>query len=90
MATPQFNLRIDADLKEEFLAKAREDGSSGGEMIISWIKAYLGKPVLMEVPTQSMQPVNTVSVDERIDERVGKIREELEALLDERLGKLLA
>lgn len=42
MPTPQFNIRLDLDLKEAFFEKARSQGTNATELIIGWIKEYLG------------------------------------------------
>ena len=66
MPTPQFNIRLDLDLKEAFFNKAREQGTTATNLIIGWIKEYLG-----------IQPANipSTALEERIaalEERSGK------------------
>ena len=73
MATPQFNIRIDSDLKERFLEKAKQEGFTGSDLIVRWVKTYLG-----EMPETSL-PAAT----QYLDERVGEVESELRARIEE-------
>jgi predicted HicB family RNase H-like nuclease len=40
----QLNIRIDDDLKEAFIKKAKENNSSATELLIEYMKYYLASP----------------------------------------------
>ncbi|MCL1475698.1 hypothetical protein [Argonema antarcticum] len=84
MATPQFNIRLDLDLKEAFFEKARSEGTNATELIIGWIKDYLE----IEKPTNAI-PLD--ALDRRLDDRLAALESQLiqrlDSRIDERLGK---
>ena len=86
MATPQFNIRLDSKLKEDFLAKAKSEGKTGSDLIVTWIAKYVrGEEDAQPLPDN----VYTV-IDERVDSRVEQLQERLLAELEARLGKRAA
>ena len=40
----QLNIRIDDELKEAFIRKAKEDNTSATELLIEYMKQYLASP----------------------------------------------
>lgn len=40
----QLNIRIDDDLKEAFIRKAKENNTSATELLIEYMKEYLASP----------------------------------------------
>lgn len=40
----QLNIRIDDELKEAFIRKAKEDNTSATEILIEYMKQYLASP----------------------------------------------
>ncbi|MBD2033921.1 hypothetical protein H6F76_02485 [Leptolyngbya sp. FACHB-321] len=73
--TPQLNIRVDQELKEAFIAKAKTDGTTATDLIVGFMQQYLG--------IESKKPIGTVNVVE-IDTRLA----ELEDRLSDRIAAL--
>jgi hypothetical protein len=54
--TPQLNIRVPVELKEAFIQKAKEDGTTATDLIVGFMQQYLGiepkKPVAGLVSTE--------------------------------------
>lgn len=72
--TPQLNIRVDQELKEAFIAKAKEDGTTATDLIVGFMQQYLGiepkKPVA-EVDTRLSE------LEERLSARIAALEEAL-------------
>ncbi len=40
--TPQLNIRVPVELKEAFIQKAKEDGTTATDLIVGFMQQYLG------------------------------------------------
>lgn len=80
----QLNIRIDAELKEEFFEYARKQDSTVTELIINYMKSCLGKPV----PTLPSAPVSPVD-ESRLSEVEARWAAQFEELKNE-IKKLAA
>jgi hypothetical protein len=72
--TPQLNIRVSVELKEAFIAKAKEDGTSATDLIIGFMQQYLGiekKPVAV---------VGAAAIDSRLDEMEQRLEARIAAL----------
>lgn len=77
----QMNFRVDKDLKQRFIDRAREKGTSASELFVDYMKQYLG-----EAPIQTSGADVEALINERIDVRLA----EFEQRMGERLGKAAA
>lgn len=72
--TPQLNIRVPVELKEAFIAKAKQDGTSATDLIIGFMQQYLGiekKPVAV---------VGAAAIDSRLDEMEQRLEARIAAL----------
>jgi predicted HicB family RNase H-like nuclease len=81
--TPQLNIRVDQELKEAFIAKAKEDGTTATDLIIGFMQQYLGIE-----PKRPIAGVNTVEIDTRLSELEQRLSDRI-AALEEQRGKSL-
>lgn len=79
--TPQLNIRVPVELKEAFIQKAKEDGTTATDLIVGFMQQYLGietkKPVV---------GVNAVEIDTRLSELEQRLSDRI-AALEEQRGK---
>ena len=76
-SSEQFNFRVDSELKEAFIKKARENGTTASELLVGFMQQYLG--------IESRSPVAVVD-SEGIEQR---LYERLSGLIDERIAQAL-
>lgn len=80
--TPQLNIRVDQELKEAFIAKAKEDGTTATDLIVGFMQQYLGiepkKPVIGLASTE---------VDNRLSELEERLSARIAALEEAQRGK---
>lgn len=68
----QLNIRCPADLKTRFIEAAKENGTSASELIIDFMRQYLG-----EVSAERLEIDVKTLIDKRIDERLAEFEERL-------------
>lgn len=76
-SSEQFNFRVDSELKEAFIKKARDNGTTASELLVGFMQQYLG--------IESRSPVAVVDssgIEQRLYER-------LSGLIDERIAQAL-
>lgn len=87
----QLNIRMDADLKRAFIAKAKADGTSATELLIDFMRRYLGlestrptaiDPTAIENTLQERLDTRLVEIEQRLSERI--------AILEQQLGEFAA
>ncbi len=79
--TPQLNIRVPLELKEAFIQKAKEDGTTATDLIVSFMQQYLGIE-----PKKVRAGVSAAQIDTRLSELEQRLSERIEALE----GKLAA
>ncbi len=79
--TPHLNIRVPLELKEAFIQKAKEDGTTATDLIVGFMQQYLGIE-----PKKLQAGVNTAEIDTRLSELEQRLSERIEALE----GKLAA
>jgi hypothetical protein len=67
-SSEQFNFRVDSELKEAFIKRARENGTTASELLVGFMESYLG--------IESKKPVAGVSSTE-IDSRLSELEQRL-------------
>lgn len=82
--TPQLNIRIDADLKEAFIQKAKENGTTATDLIVRFIQQYLG----LESDRLAAAAVDSSAIQQQMAEIEKRLYEQLTQQLDERLASL--
>jgi len=73
--TPQLNIRVPLGLKEVFIQKAKEDGTTATDLIVGFMQQYLGIE-----PDKPVAGVNAVEVDTRLsklEKRIAALEEYL-------------
>jgi hypothetical protein len=80
--TPQLNIRVPLELKEAFIQKAKEDGTTATDLLVGFMQQYLGiepsKPVQAAIPTD---------IDNRLSELEQRLSERIAALEEQQRGK---
>jgi hypothetical protein len=82
--TPQLNIRVPLELKEAFIEKAKQDGTTATDLIVGFMQQYLG--------IEPKKPVGTVNATE-IENRLSELEERLSAriaALESQQGKQAA
>jgi antitoxin component of RelBE/YafQ-DinJ toxin-antitoxin module len=69
--TPQLNIRVSLELKEAFIQKAKENGTTATDLIVGFMEQYLG--------IQSKKPVQAI-IPNDIDNRLSELEQRLSAL----------
>lgn len=80
--TPQLNIRVSLELKEAFIQKAKEDGTTATDLLIGFMQQYLG--------IESTKPVVGLAshnIDTRLSELEQRLSERIAALEQAQLGK---
>ncbi len=67
--TPQLNIRVDTELKEAFIAKAKKNGTTATDLIVGFMQQYLG--------IEPKKPI--AGVDAEIDARLAELEDRLSA-----------
>ncbi len=76
-SSEQFNFRVDSELKEAFIKKARDNGTTASELLVGFMQQYLG------IETRSpVAVVDSSGIEQRLYER-------LSGLIDERIAQAL-
>lgn len=73
--TPQLNIRVPVELKEAFIQKAKEDGTTATDLIVGFMQQYLGiessQPVAGEINTRFLE------LEQRLSDRIAALEEQL-------------
>jgi hypothetical protein len=80
--TPQLNIRVPVELKEAFIEKAKEDGTTATDLIIGFMQNYLGIE-----PKRPVAAVNTAEIDNRLAELEERLSARIAALEEALPGK---
>lgn len=81
MAAEQFNFRVETELKRAFIEKARENGTTASELLVSFMQEYLG--------IEPIKPVQAI-IPNDIDNRLSELEQRLSARIEALEGKLAA
>ncbi len=75
--TPQLNIRVDQELKEAFIAKAKEDGTTATDLIVGFMQQYLGiQPKKMRAGLASPEiDTRLADLEERLSARIAALEE---------------
>lgn len=80
--TPQLNIRVSLELKEAFIQKAKENGTTATDLMVGFMQQYLGiessKPVQVAIPTD---------IDKRLSELEQRLSKRIAALENPQPGK---
>ena len=89
-SSDQLNIRCDKDLKAAFIAQAKTNGTTATDLIVDFMRQYLGLESSDRVP-RGVSKVNPAEIedliDSRLDVRLASLRLELLAEVE---GKLAA
>jgi hypothetical protein len=77
--TPQLNIRVSVELKEAFIQKAKEDGTTATDLIVGFMQQYLG--------IEPKKPVAVAAIDSRLDELERRLEARIAALEEQQRGK---
>ena len=80
--TPQLNIRVSLKLKEAFIQKAKEDGTTATDLIVGFMQQYLGIE-----PKKPVAGVNAVDIDSRLSELEQRLSARIAALEEQQPGK---
>jgi hypothetical protein len=83
--TPQLNIRVPVELKEAFIQKAKEDGTTATDLIVGFMQQYLGIE-----PKKPVEAVNAVEIDARLAELEDRLSARIAALEEALPGKQIA
>ncbi len=81
-STPQLNIRVPLELKEAFIQKAKEDGTTATDLIIGFMQQYLGIE-----PSKPVAGLASVDIDKRLSELEQRLSERIAALEEQLPGK---
>jgi hypothetical protein len=81
-STPQLNIRVPLELKEAFIQKAKEDGTTATDLIVGFMQQYLGIE-----PKKPVADVNAVDIDIRLSELEQCLSARIAALEEQQPGK---
>jgi hypothetical protein len=82
--TPQLNIRVPLELKEAFIQKAKEDGTTATDLIVGFMQNYLGIE-----PKKSVAGLASTEVDSRLSELEERLSARI-AALESQQGKQAA
>jgi len=82
----QLNIRVDLELKQAFIQKAKENETSATDLLVNFMKQYLG----MEVKNPNFSiGTDTGTLEAKLtklmDERIAELEKRLAASLDKRV-----
>ena len=81
-STSQLNIRVALELKEAFIQKAKEDGTTATDLIVGFMQQYLGIE-----PNNPIAGVNAVDIDIRLSELEQRLSARIAALEEQQPGK---
>lgn len=82
--TPQLNIRVPAELKEAFIAKAKENGTTATDLIVGFMEQYLG------IDSNTVAVVDSTAIQLQIQELETRLSERIAALEEQQRGKQVA
>jgi hypothetical protein len=77
----QLNIRVEEEIKKEFIQKAKADGTSATELLVTYMKQYLGKQ------PKSSEEEWLPKLEEKLEERFASFEREMLARLQTALGE---
>ena len=80
--TPQLNIRVPLELKEAFIQKAKEDGTTATDLLVGFMQGYLGI-----APKTPVAGVNAVEIDIRLSELEQRLSARIAVLEEQQPGK---
>jgi predicted HicB family RNase H-like nuclease len=80
--TPQLNIRVEQELKEAFIAKAKENGTTATELLIGFMQQYLGIE-----PKKPVAGIASLEVDSRLADLEERLSKRIAELEEVQLGK---
>lgn len=80
--TPQLNIRVDQELKEAFIAKAKENGTTATDLIVGFMQQYLGIE-----PKKPVAGLASPEIDNRLSELEERLSARIAALEEAQRGK---
>ena len=80
--TPQLNIRVEQELKEAFIAKAKENGTTATDLLIGFMQQYLGIE-----PKKPVAELASFEVDSRLADLEQRLSKRISALEEVQLGK---
>ncbi|HEY9874499.1 MAG TPA: hypothetical protein V6D12_13745 [Candidatus Obscuribacterales bacterium] len=85
----QLNIRVDLELKQAFIQKAKENETSATDLLVNFMKQYLG----MEVKNPSFSIGADTSVIEakltkQLDQRIAEIEKRLDKRVEDAIARL--
>lgn len=83
--TPQLNIRVPIELKEAFIEKAKENGTTATELIIGFMQQYLG--IESDRPNASIAVVDSGAIQTQILELEQRLAARIAALEAIQQGK---
>lgn len=80
--TPQLNIRVEQELKEAFIAKAKENGTTATDLLIGFMQQYLGIE-----PKKPVAGLASFEIDNRLADLEQRLSKRIAALEEVQLGK---
>jgi hypothetical protein len=80
--TPQLNIRVPVELKEAFIQKAKEDGTTATDLIVGFMQQYLGIE-----PKKPDAGLASAEIDSRLCELEERLAARIAALEEQQRGK---
>lgn len=77
----QLNIRVEEEIKKEFIAKAKEEGTTATELLVNYMKQYLGKH------NKSAEDELLPKLEEKIEQRLASFEQEIMAKLQVAMGE---
>jgi seryl-tRNA synthetase len=91
---PQLNIRVAAELKEAFIQKAKEDGTTATDLIVGFMKQYLEiesvNTTLVAVVDSGAIQTQISELEKRLSDRMAALEEAAEGGLREEVERLKA
>lgn len=76
----QLNIRVEEDIKKEFIQKAKENGTTATDLLVTYMKQYLGKQL------KSSEEEWLPKLEEKLEERLASFEKEMLTKLQVALG----
>ena len=83
----QLNIRIDDDLKKNFIDRAKAEGTTATDLLVGFMRQYLGLEAHQE---PAIFQATEASYINRIDTRLAEIEVRIAALENQQSGELTA
>ncbi|MHC5825571.1 MAG: hypothetical protein ACYT04_59400 [Nostoc sp.] len=77
----QLNIRVEEEIKKEFIQKAKADGTSATELLVTYMKRYLGKQ------PKSNEEELLPKLEEMLEERFASFEKDMIARFQITLGE---